>query len=471
MGRKKSAGAPHTAVPCRSRLLAAAVCAALILAGAIVWLRRPQTIELPYLTARNAAVMDVSTGRFLSEKDADAPRSPASLTKLMTLLLVLDDIESGVLGWEDTFTVTPAEAHTLGSKYGMRPGEVFTVRQLVAGAVMVSGCDCIQSLVKLCAPDEAAFVARMNQKAQDLGCEGSHFCNTNGLPDANHYTTAWDLWLIAKAARAYPDFMSIVGTIYHEVPATNLSEARQLFTTNYLISSYKTNYYLYKGAEGIKTGYTKDAGYCLVASATRGDRSLLSVVLGAERITEEDGTIITKSFTQTKRLFDLGFDGFERKILLGGDELVGEVNVELSQQQNTVKVHPAQEIERLLPVDMDPIADIDRNITYTVKTVEAPVTKGQSMGRIVLQSGDTVYADVELLADEDVAVSRLLVFRRDLLEFLHKPVLWYSLGGAAALAVSALILRAVLKARRKNYNRRQAARRGGGSSGYRGRRR
>ena len=124
MGRKKSAGAPHTAVPCRSRLLAAAVCAALILAGAIVWLRRPQTIELPYLTARNAAVMDVSTGRFLSEKDADAPRSPASLTKLMTLLLVLDDIESGVLGWEDTFTVTPAEAHTLGSKYGMRPGEI-----------------------------------------------------------------------------------------------------------------------------------------------------------------------------------------------------------------------------------------------------------------------------------------------------------------------------------------------------------
>ena len=146
MGRKKSAGAPRPAVPRRSRLLAAAVCAALILAGAIVWLRRPQTIELPYLTARNAAVMDVATGRFLSEKDADAPRSPASLTKLMTLLLVLDDIESGVLGWEDTFTVTPAEAHTLGSKYGMRPGEVFTVRQLVAGAVMVSGCDCIQSL-------------------------------------------------------------------------------------------------------------------------------------------------------------------------------------------------------------------------------------------------------------------------------------------------------------------------------------
>ena len=427
-----------------------------------------------HIEAKAALLIDPDTEEILYAQDVHEQLYPASVTKILTCLLVLEAIDQGKLTMDTILTASETAISAVppdGSNVGIKPGEELTVEELLYCIMLSSANEGCNMLAEAIDGSIDAFVARMNQKAQDLGCEGSHFCNTNGLPDANHYTTAWDLWLIAKAARAYPDFMSIVGTIYHEVPATNLSEARQLFTTNYLISSYKTNYYLYKGAEGIKTGYTKDAGYCLVASATRGDRSLLSVVLGAERITEEDGTIITKSFTQTKRLFDLGFDGFERKILLGGDELVGEVNVELSQQQNTVKVHPAQEIERLLPVDMDPIADIDRNIAYTAETVEAPVTKGQSMGRIVLQSGDTVYADVELLADEDVAVSRLLVFRRDLLEFLHKPVLWYSLGGAAALAVSALILRAVLKARRKNYNRRQAARRGGGNSGYRGRRR
>lgn len=314
-----------------------------------------------------------------------------------------------------------------------------------------------------------AFVERMNQKALELGCEDSHFCNANGLPDANHYTTAWDLWLITKEARTYPDFMPIVGTIYHEVPATNLSEPRQLYTTNYLISSYKTSYYLYQGAEGIKTGSTSAAGFCLVASATRGDRSLLSVVLGAERVIIDDLTL-TKSFTETAKLFDLGFDGFERKILLAADELVGEVGVELSQQQNTVKVHPSQEIERLLPVEVDPMTDIDRIITYTAESVEAPVAKGQVMGQITLRTGDTVYATVDLLADEDVSVSRLLVFRRDLIEFLHKPTLWIALAGTGALLIFAVVLRTVLKARRRKYNRRPTGNRSG-NSGYRGRRR
>ena len=426
-----------------------------------------------HVDAKAALLIDPDTGEILYEQNAHEPLYPASVTKILTCLLTLEAIDDGKLTMGTVLTASETAISAVppdGSNVGIQPGEELTVEELLYCVMLSSANEGCNMLAEAIDGSIAAFVDRMNRKAQELGCEDSHFCNTNGLPDANHYTTAWDLWLITREARTYPDFMPIVGTAYHEVPATNISEARQLYNTNYLISSYRTSYYLYKGAEGIKTGSTEAAGHCLVASATRGDRSLLSVVLGAERVVTPEITL-TYSFIETAKLFDLGFNDFERKILLSADELVGEVGVELSQEQNTVKVHPDQEVERLLPKDMDPIADVDRNITYTAKSVEAPVTKGQVMGQLTLQSGDTIYATVNLLADEDVSVSRLLVFRRDLIDFLHKPTLWYILGGSFGLIFLIVILSVVLKARRRRYNRRQAARRGGNNSGYRGRRR
>lgn len=432
----------------------------------------PEEEQPFHIEAKAALLIDPDTEEVLYEQNAHERLYPASVTKILTCLLTLEAIRDGRLSKSTVLTASESAISAVppdGSNVGIQPGEELTVEELLYCIMLSSANEGCNMLAEAIDGSITAFVERMNQKAKELGCEDSHFCNTNGLPDANHYTTAWDLWLITQEARTYPDFMPLVGTIYHEVPATNLSEPRQLYTTNYLISSYKTSYYLYQGAEGIKTGSTSAAGHCLVASATRGDRSLLSVVLGAERVVTPEITL-TYSFIETAKLFDLGFDGFDRKVLLGADELVGEVGVELSQQQNTVKVHPAQEVERLLPVDMDPVRDVDRIITYTAESVEAPVEKGQIMGQITLRTGDTVYATVDLLADEDVSLSRLLVFRRDLIEFLHKPILWIALGGTAALAAFVLILRAVLKSRRRQYNRRPPSQRGG-RNGYRGRRR
>ncbi len=420
--------------------------------------------------AKAALLIDPDTEEILYEQDAHERLYPASVTKIMTCLLVLEAIDSGRLSKDAVLTASEAAITAVppdGSNVGIKVGEELTVEELLYCIMLSSANEGCNILAEAVDGSISAFVEHMNQKARTLGCEDTNFCNTNGLPNVDHYTTAWDLYLITKEARTYEDFMPLVDTIYHQVPATNLSEPRELYTTNYLISSYRTNYYIYQGAHGIKTGSTSAAGYCLVSSATRDDRSLLSVVLGAERVIIEDLTL-TKSFTETAKLFDYGFDRFDRKILLAADELVGEVGVELSQQQNTVKVHPAQEVERLLPKELDPVRDVDRIITYTAESVEAPVERGQIMGQITLQTGDTVYATVDLLADEDVSLSRLLVFRRDLIEFLHKPALWFALGGTAAFIVLILVLRVVIKARRRRYNRRQAARK---NNGYRGRRR
>ena len=191
------------------------------------------------------------------------------------------------------------------------------------------------------------------------------------------------------------------------------------------------------------------------------------MVLGAERIKEEDGTTITKSFTETKKLFDWGFDTFSRQVILGKGESIAEVPVTLSQEVNYVKVHPAREVERLIPNNMDPALDIQRECTFVSESVEAPIQRGQVLGQITLSYGDKVYDTVNLLADSDVSASRLLVFQRDVMLFLQKPAVRYSAAGAVGLVVMIAVLRLFFRSKRRKPKSRSGAR----SSGYRGRRR
>ncbi|MCI9055841.1 MAG: D-alanyl-D-alanine carboxypeptidase [Oscillospiraceae bacterium] len=422
--------------------------------------------------AKAALLIDPDTEELLYARNIHERLYPASLTKIMTCLLVLESLDRGEIARDTVLTASDVAVNSIppdGSTAGIKAGEELTVESLLYCIMLSSANEGCNILAEGVAGSIDAFVDRMNAKAQAIGCEDTNFVNTNGLPDDYHYTTAWDLYLITKEARTHADFMPIVSTIYFEVPATNLSEPRKLYTTNYLVSSYRTSYYLYQGAQGIKTGSTSAAGYCLVSSATRSGRSLLSVVLGAERVTLEDGTVLTKSFTETAKLFDWGFDNFRRQVILDAGELVAEVPVELSQQQNSVKVHPAREVDRLLPKDLDPVKDIDREVIFDAESVDAPVAKGQVLGQIVLSRENTVYATVDLLADEDVSASKLLVFRRDLMEFLQRPDVWIAAGGAALLVVLGVILRSVLRSSRRRYGRSAAGRRS--SSGYRGRRR
>ena len=422
--------------------------------------------------AKAALLIDPDTEELLYARNIHERLYPASLTKIMTCLLVLESLDRGEIARDTVLTASDVAVNSIppdGSTAGIKAGEELTVESLLYCIMLSSANEGCNILAEGVAGSIDAFVDRMNAKAQAIGCEDTNFVNTNGLPDDYHYTTAWDLYLITKEARTHADFMPIVSTIYFEVPATNLSEPRKLYTTNYLVSSYRTSYYLYQGAQGIKTRSTSAAGYCLVSSATRSGRSLLSVVLGAERVTLEDGTVLTKSFTETAKLFDWGFDNFRRQVILDAGELVAEVPVELSQQQNSVKVHPAREVDRLLPKDLDPVKDIDREVIFDAESVDAPVAKGQVLGQIVLSRENTVYATVDLLADEDVSASKLLVFRRDLMEFLQRPDVWIAAGGAALLVVLGVILRSVLRSSRRRYGRSAAGRRS--SSGYRGRRR
>jgi len=416
------------------------------------------------ISAKAALLADPDTGEILYARNIHERLYPASLTKVMSALLVLEAVDAGQLEMDTVLTASENAIANLpddGSNAGIQVGEELTVEQLLHCILVVSANEACDILAEGTAGSVEAFVSRMNQRARELGCKNTHFVTTNGLHDPDHYTTAWDLYLIAREARTHELFMRICGTKNFEVPPTNLSDVRRYWTTNYLIDPHRNASYLYSGASGMKTGFTSDAGYCLIATADKNDRSLLSVVLGAQRVPLEDGTLQTQSFSETIRLMDYGFDGFSRQIILDADELIDEVPVTLSQEVSTVKVHPAQEIERLIPVDIDPATDIERSIHLISDSVEAPVAKGQVLGQIVLRLGDTEYATVDLLADEDVSASRILVFQRDLMLFLQRPVFKIGVIAFVALVVLLVVLRIVLKSRRRRYGR--------GFSGYQNR--
>ena len=422
------------------------------------------------VAAKAALLADPDTGEILYARNIHERLYPASLTKVMTALLVLEAVDDGKLSMDTVLTASQAAIDNLpsdGSNAGIKVGEEMTVENLLYCILVVSANEACDILAEGVAGSIDAFVEQMNARAKAIGCEDTHFANTSGLQDGNHYTTAWDLYRITKEAMKHEMFMPLCNTKVIEIPATNLSGPRTYYTTNYLLSPMRATDYVYQGAEGIKTGSTSDAGYCLISTATRSGRSLLSVVLGAEAVTLEDGDRQVQSFSETIKLFDWGFDEFSRQVILGTDELIDEVPVALSQEQNAVKVHPAQEIERLIPNDMDIAADIQREVTL-VEGVDAPVTKGQVLGEITLRCGDTVYGTVELLADEDVSASRLLVFRRDLVLFFQRTSVRIAIGAVLALIVLIIILRLTVFNRRRRYGRGYTGPRSGG---YRGRRR
>ena len=317
--------------------------------------------------ARAALLVEKETGEILYEKNAHEKNYPASITKLTVALLVFEAIDAGQLSLDQPITAHESAFEGLsiyGSTAGIKVGEVLTVEQLLQCMLIVSANEACNILAEaVCGEGNISqFVQRMNERAAALGCENTHYVNTSGLHDPDHYTTAWDIYLITRALMPYEKFMEICNSKSAEIAETDHNQRHVLHSTNRLISNWRELGYLYRDAQGIKTGSTEEAGHCLVSSAVRGDRQLVSVVLGAEKITLADGkSTLTKSFSETIRLFDYGFDSFSRREVVSADELVREVPVALSSEANYVVAHPAESITRMLPTELD-LSELTRGI-------------------------------------------------------------------------------------------------------------
>ncbi|MDR0380526.1 MAG: D-alanyl-D-alanine carboxypeptidase [Oscillospiraceae bacterium] len=441
-----------------------ALCMLLALTAAVAVLPARAGAKPPPITvtANTALLVDADSGEILFEKNIRERVYPASLTKIMTALLAL---ERGKL--DDILTASPTAFFDMvpgGSTQNIQVGEIMTLENYLYCALISSANEACNVIAEYISGSVEAFVALMNERAAQLGCENTQFVNTHGLPDEDHYTTAWDIYLVTREAMKHPEFMIICNTAAKAIPPTNKWEKeRALYTTNHLISNNTESQYLYYPAKGIKTGHTNAAGYCLVSSAEKNGLYFISVVMGAQR-EEETNRIL--SFVETVDLFEWGFANFSVKSLLKTTEQIREIVVEKGKEKDSVMLVPQKNLEALVPNDMD-VSDVDREITpYFEGAVTAPVTRGQVLGTIALRYGDREFGTVALVAASDVERDEAQQVAEDFRNFFDRDWVKYTIAGVAALLILYVAFTIVYNARRRrarmrgNYRGNRRRRRG-----------
>ena len=337
----------------------------------------------PEVKAKSAVLMDVQTGTVLCEQNAHEALAPASVTKVMTLLLIMEAIDSGKIGWEDTVTASEAAAAKGGSQIYLKVGETMSVSDMVKSIAVSSANDCACAMAEHIAGSEAAFVELMNTRAKELGMNDTNFVNCTGLDDAeaakDHKTSAYDIALMSRELLKNHSDIKQYTTIWMD---TVRGGAFGLANTNKMVR-------FYSGCTGLKTGFTSGAGYCLSASAQRDGLELIAVVMGAE--TSKD------RFDACKSLLDYGFANFSlyEPALQEG----ATVPVKLG-QEDWVGAIPAGETAIL--VDKGQRNSIESEIRLE-ESVTAPVSQGQRLGTLTIRSGERILAQVPLVAENPVA--------------------------------------------------------------------
>ena len=337
------------------------------------------------VAGKSAVLMDMTTGTVLAEQNAHEKLAPASVTKVMTMLLIMEAVDSGKIGWNDAVTTSEAAAAKGGSQVYLKVGETMSVTDMVKSIAVSSANDCACAMAEHIAGSEAAFVELMNSRAAELGMNDTHFVNCTGLDDdpnaKDHLTSAYDIAIMSRELMLnHPDIQKFT-TIWMD---TVRDGAFGLANTNKLIR-------FYPGATGLKTGYTSAAGYCLSATAERDGLSLIAVVMGAK--TSQD------RFSACKQLLDYGFANFATV----QPELPesSAVAVKLG-KSSTVTAVPAQETKLL--IDKSAKNSITTEITLD-ESVTAPVSQGQKLGTLTVRAGEQILAQIPMVAE--TAVQRL----------------------------------------------------------------
>ena len=344
------------------------------------------------IEAGSYALIELNSNTIICSKEIDTRRYPASLTKIMTCMLA---IQHGNL--KDMLTVSPTALENLsefGSTAGLVEGEQITLENMLYCIMLWSaneGCNVIGEYVS---GDVASFVDLMNETAKTLGMENTHFANTHGLHDENHYTTVRDLTILTRWAWENETFRRFATATVHEVPATNKSEARVLHTTNYLTSTDVDSRYYYSLASGIKTGFTTPAGGCLVSTATDGDAEYLSIVMKCELISNAEDM----RFIETKRLFRHAFETYSFVQVLTNSTMLGQPEVQNAKGRSNVVVHALEDATVLLPTDYDP-QDIVVKLRYQGE-LTAPLQAGEVVGTV-----SVTYQGMELATSDLVTLT------------------------------------------------------------------
>ena len=343
---------------------------------------RGRALELD-VAGKGAVLMDIATGTVLYEKNSHERLSPASVTKVMTLLLIMEAIDSGRIGWDDPVTASESAAAKGGSQIYLKVGEAMTVQDLVKSIAVSSANDAACAMAEHIAGSESAFVSLMNQRAKELGMNDTNFVNCTGLDDAEeareHLTSAYDIAIMSRELlKNHPDIQKFT-TIWMD---TVRNGEFGLSNTNKMVR-------FYDGCTGLKTGYTSGAGFCLSASAERDGLGLIAVVLGCETSQER--------FAACKSMLDYGFANFALvapdapedafvPVTLGAADAVAAVPGE----QTALLIDKSQRDQVTVSVELEP-------------SVAAPVSRGARLGTMTVRAGEQILAQIPMVAAEGVA--------------------------------------------------------------------
>ena len=332
--------------------------------------------------ATSAIMLEASTGEIIFQKNVNEKRPPASMTKMVSMLLIMENIEKGNLTFEEEVTASAYASSMGGSQIFLKAGEKMKVEDLLKGIAIGSGNDATVAMAERIAGTEEAFVKLMNDRAKELGLNNTNFKNSTGLDAENHYSTAYDMSVIARELVKHKKILEFTGT-YEDYLRKDSASPFWLVNTNRLVR-------FYQGVDGLKTGYTKEAGYCLTSTAEKDNMRLITVVMN------EPSTQIRNG--ETSSMLDYGFNMYSVNKILDTDTSLQKSKVELGSVLE-VEIVPTEEVKILNNKNSD-----ERNVTYELElnTIKAPVKKGDIVGKIKVYEDNKVISEINATVKYDV---------------------------------------------------------------------
>ncbi|GGE10825.1 D-alanyl-D-alanine carboxypeptidase DacF [Marinithermofilum abyssi] len=332
--------------------------------------------------ARSAILLDADSGTVLYQKNIDEKLSPASITKIMTMLLVMEALEQGKVSYNDKVRISEHAASMGGSQIFLEPGEQMEVKDLLKGVAIGSANDASVALAEHLAGTEEAFIERMNQRAKELGMTHTRFQNPNGLPAPDHYTTARDIAIMSRELLKYPEITKYT-RIYQDYLRQDSNKPFWLVNTNRLVR-------FYEGMDGLKTGFTAAAKYCLSATAKRGNFRVIAVVLGEPTSKARNREI--------SRMLDYAFSQYTNHVVYKKGDPIGTVRLDKGEERDLLIRAPHQ--FSVLIKKGENHKDYTRKVVLTARL--APVKKGQTIGEVLLEKQGKRIAEMKLAAPRDV---------------------------------------------------------------------
>ena len=349
--------------------------------------------------AASAIMIEASTGEILFQKNANEKLAPASMTKMMSMLLIMEEIEKGNLKWDEEITASERASSMGGSQIFLEAGEKMTVTEMLKGIAIASGNDATVAMAERISGSEESFVKKMNDKARELGLKNTNFINATGLDADNHYSSAYDMSLIAKELVKFEKILEFTGP-YEEYLRKDSDNPFWLVNTNRLVR-------FYQGVDGLKTGFTSTAGYCLTSTAKRDNMRLITVVM------KEPDT--ARRSSDTSKMLDYGFNVYMVRNIIDEDTIIDTVEVELG------KTTLADIVSKETITILSKKTEENRNIRYEaqIENITAPVKKGDKVGTINIIEDDKIISTIDATVKEDIDKANIfIIFLRNLKEVL-----------------------------------------------------